>query len=237
MDFRLKSLTDSFNYAITGLVHAVRTQRNMRIHVITAIVVMTACLILGVTKAEFIMTAISVTLVISAELFNTAIESAVDATTNHYHPLVKIAKNTAAAAVLVTALNAVVVGYLVFWNRITVLTYRGITFIHRTSPYITAVVLGVVCLTVIFLKATVGEGTPLRGGMPSGHSAVAFAMATMMSYISKNHVIITLAFMLALIVAQSRVESRIHTFAEVAAGAAIGILITVLLFSVMGYVS
>lgn len=231
----LKSLTDSFNYAITGLVEAVRTQRNMKIHIVTSMLIFIASLFFRISRIEFIAIAICITLVISAELFNTAIESAVDATTNHYHPLVRIAKNTAAAAVLVTAINAVVVGYLIFWDRITDFTYNGMARLQNMNSYVIAGGLAVVCLLVVFLKGTLGEGTPIRGGMPSGHTAVAFALATMMSYVSKNNVIITLSFIMALIVAQSRVDSRIHSFLEVLAGALLGLLTTLLIFRITGY--
>lgn len=230
-----RGITDSFNYAITGLIHAIRTQRNMKIHVLTAIGVILASLSFGISKTETILLCLTITLVIAAELFNTAVESAVDATTNYYHPLVKVAKNTAAAAVLVTAINALLVGILIFWRPITTMTYTGITVVKQSSPYLVAAILGIICLVVLFIKAQVGEGTPLRGGMPSGHTAVAFGMATMISYVSGNPVIITLSLILAVIVAQSRVDSRVHTFWEVLVGAMIGLLTTVLIFRIFGY--
>lgn len=235
----LKGLTDSFNYAINGLVYAVRTQRNMKIHFITSLFIIIASLLFSIPKTEVILVVISIGLVIAAELFNTAIECAVDATTNHYHPLIKVCKNTAAAAVLVTALNAVVVGILVFWNPLIKMTYTGITLVKHASPYLVIAILAVICLVVILIKAIIGDGTPLRGGMPSGHSAVAFGVATMMSYVSGTSsaapVITTLSFILAIIVAQSRVDSRIHTFLEVSVGSIIGVLTTVLVFKLFGY--
>ncbi|MFZ2257457.1 MAG: diacylglycerol kinase [Clostridiaceae bacterium] len=230
-----RGLTDSFNYAINGFIHAIRTQRNMRIHVIFAIIVIIASLIFKINRVEVLVLVISITLVISTELLNTAIESAVDATTNYYHPLVRVAKNTAAAAVLVTAVNAVVVGILIFWTPITQMTVVGVSLIKSTSPYFAFAVLGIVTFIVLYLKAHIGEGTPLRGGMPSGHTAIAFAMATMMSYITVNPIVVTLSFILALIVAQSRIDTRVHTFWEVFAGALIGFSVTVIMFRLFGF--
>lgn len=230
-----RGLTDSFNFAINGFIHAIRTQRNMRIHVISAIIVIIASLVFRVTKAEVLLLVISITLVIATELVNTAIESAVDATTNYYHPLVRVAKNTAAAAVLVTAVNAVAVGILIFWTPITQMTVGGIALIKTTSPYFIFAVLGIVTLVVLYLKAHIGEGTPLRGGMPSGHTAIAFAMATMMSYITVNPIVVTLSFILAFIVAQSRLDTRVHTFWEVIAGALIGFAVTIVMFRLFGF--
>lgn len=230
-----RNLQKSFNDAIEGLIHAIRTQRNMKIHVLAAILVIMASLALDVSRAEFFLLLISITLVISAELMNTALEAAMDATTNHYHPLIKVAKNTAAAAVLVTAVNAVGVGVLIFWEPLTAFTWAGLKVVKSSSPYFTFAVLAIVTFVVLYIKARVGEGTPLRGGMPSGHTAVGFALATMVSYLSGDAIVVSLAFCMALIVAQSRMETRIHTFWEIAAGALVGFTVTIVLFRLFGH--
>ncbi len=231
----IKGLLDSFNYAITGFIYAVRTQRNMKIHMVAAILVIGFSLFTEITKVELLVLLIAITMVMAAELFNTAIESAIDATTNHYHPLAKIAKNAAAAAVLITAVNAVIVGYFLFWTEITTFTYRGVRLIKQASPYLVLVILIVVSLSVILTKAVVGEGTPLKGGMPSGHSAVAFSLATIISYLADSTIAITLSFVMAIIVAQSRVDSEVHSIKEVLVGALLGFLITILAFRAFGY--
>lgn len=230
-----RSLTDSFNDAINGFIHAIRTQRNMKIHVLSAILVTLASLAFSVSRLEFLLLMVSISMVIAAELINTALEAAVDATTNYYHPLVKVAKNTAAAGVLVTAVNSIVVGVLIFWGPLTQMTLGAVNLIRSSSPYFAFAVLGIVTFAVLFMKAQIGEGTPLRGGMPSGHTAIAFALSTMMSYLSGDPIVVTLAFMMALIVAQSRMETRIHTFWEVMAGALIGFTGTVALFQLFGH--
>lgn len=231
----LKGLLDSFNYAISGFIYAVRTQRNMKIHMVAAIVVILFSLFTNITKVELLILFVSMTLVMATELLNTAIESTIDATTNHYHPLAKIAKNTAAAAVLLTAVNALAVGYFIFWEEITTFTYRGVQLVKHSSPYLVIVILVIVALSVILTKAVVGEGTPLKGGMPSGHAAVAFSLATVISYLSDSTIAITLSFIMALIVAQSRVDSKVHSIKEVFVGGLLGFLITILLFRVFGY--
>lgn len=230
-----RGLTDSFNYAINGLIYAIRTQRNMRIHVLSAIAVLLASLVFNISKVEILILLIAITLVVASELINTALESAVDATTNYYHPLVKVAKNAAAAAVLVTAINAVVIGILIFWNPITKFTYGSIVLVKTSSPYFAFAVLGIVTFLVLYIKAHLGEGTPLRGGMPSGHTAIAFALATMMSYISENPIVVTLSFLMAIIVSQSRIDTKVHTFWEVLAGALLGFAATILIFRAFGF--
>ena len=86
---KIKKLVESFNYAIEGIIHTVRTQRNMRIHLVAVLCVLIACFVIDISKAEFLVLAVTITLVLAAEVINTAIEATIDMSTNHYHPLAK----------------------------------------------------------------------------------------------------------------------------------------------------
>jgi len=229
---KIKKLVDSFNYAIEGIIYAVRTQRNMRIHMAVALCVLTACFFYDLNKIELLIIAITITMVIVAELINTAVESAIDATTNFYHPLAKIAKNTAAGAVLVTAINAVIVGYVIFWDKLTDITFVVVNKIKQSNPYMILLVLVIVCIATIVVKAIYGEGTPLRGGMPSGHSTISFSIATIIALITEEPLCIMLSYLLAFIVAQSRVDSETHSILEVTVGALFGTLLTLFIFKI-----
>ncbi len=79
---KVKKLVDSFNYAIEGIIYSIRTQRNMRIHMIIAMLILTACFFFDMTKMELLVIAITITMVVVAEMINTAVECAIDATTN-----------------------------------------------------------------------------------------------------------------------------------------------------------
>lgn len=171
-------------------------------------------------------------LVVFAELINTAIEVAIDATTNYYHPLAKIAKNIAAGAVLLTALNAVFIGYLIFWDKINNFGFTLITKIKQSNPYMVFVILVMVVIITVIVKAIYGEGTPLRGGMPSGHSTISFSIATIISYIAQEPIIIGLSFMMAIIVAQSRVDTGVHSIKEVLVGAFLGTFLTIVILRI-----
>lgn len=229
---RIKKMVDSFNYAIEGVIYTVRTQRNMKIHMIAAILTLIACLFFDVSKIEFLILAITITMVVIAEMINTAIEAVVDMNTNYYHPLAKIAKNVAAGAVLLTAINALVVGYLIFWEKLSNLSYTVLHKIKSSEPHTIFIVLVIVCIGTIIAKAIFGEGTPLKGGMPSGHSAVAFSIATAISLITEEPICIILSFIMALITAQSRVDSGVHSTLEVVVGAIFGMALTLLVFTI-----
>jgi len=227
---KIRKLLDSFNYAIEGLVYSVRTQRNMKIHMAATMVILLACFFFNISKIEILIVTITITMVIVAEMVNTAIECALDATTNYYHPLVKIAKNVSAGAVLITALNAIVVGYIVFWDKFSPLTFTVVKKIRNSNPYMIFFILLVVAIATLVVKAIFGEGTPLKGGMPSGHSAIAFSISTAIALITVEPVIIVLSFILALIVAQSRVDSEVHSILEVVLGALLGSFLTIFIY-------
>lgn len=228
----LKKTLDSFNNAINGIIDTVRTERNMRIHLIAALLVLVSCFFVDITKSEFLILSVTIIMVLSSELINTAIESAIDMTTNYYHPLAKVAKNAAAGAVFITAINAVIVGYVIFWDKLSKSSYKLINKVKHSEPYTILIALAIVCIVTIIIKAVFGEGTPLKGGMPSGHSALAFSIASAISLITEEPICIMLSFLMAFITAQSRVDSEIHSIIEVAVGAIFGILLTIFIFTV-----
>ena len=104
----------SFVYAWQGLVYAIRTQRNARVHAIIGAGAIVLGLVLRISPVEFAMIFVAITLVFIAEMFNTVAEACVDLVTQEYHPLAKIAKDVAAGAVLLNAILSVIIGILVF---------------------------------------------------------------------------------------------------------------------------
>ena len=163
-------------------------------------------------------------------MFNTAIEKAVDLVTDEYHVLAKIAKDVAAGGVLVAALNSVVVGYILFYDKLTDISGILIYKIRESELHITLICILLVLIAVVVVKALTSTGTPLKGGMPSGHAALAFAIATAITLMTERVVASTLAYIMAVLVAQSRIEGKIHTFWETIAGALLGVLIAILVF-------
>lgn len=229
---KVKKLLDSFNNAIEGIIYAVRTQRNLKIHLVLTLVVLIACFFYNVSKIELLILIITITMVIVTELINTGIEFAIDSTTNYYHPLAKIAKNVAAGAVLISTINAVMVGYIIFWDKLKTINFGLSKIIKNSNPYMVFIILIIVCITTLIVKAVFGEGTPFKGGMPSGHSAIAFCIATIIALLTEKPVSVALSYLLALIVAQSRVDSEVHSTYEVFVGAILGTLLTILIYKI-----
>jgi diacylglycerol kinase (ATP) len=215
-------LWSSFHYAFSGILYATRTQPNLRIHLVLGGLVLLATLYLRLQRAYVIVIIVVIAFVIALELLNTAIESVVDLMTVAHHPLAKIAKDTAAGAVLVASLAAVVVGYLVFYEGITANANRVYTAVAQAPPHLVIVSLALVAIGTIFAKAYVGRGTPLQGGAVSGHAALGFAGATLISLLAGNALVALIAFFLAFLISQSRVEAGIHSLFEVILGAVLG---------------
>jgi diacylglycerol kinase (ATP) len=230
------SILESFNFAFEGVIHVLRTQRNMRIHFLIAIVVLVWALAAGVSKLELIALLLAISFVLITEMVNTAVEAAIDIATTSFDPMAKLAKDIVAGAVLIASANAIAVGYLVFSGKVADNTTRFLDRLSNAPAELTLVALVVTILLVIATKALTGRGTPLRGGLPSGHAALAFAgwMAVTLVLSDSGHrfLISSVTFIMAILVAQTRVESGVHSLLEVLYGAVLGTLVTLVLFQI-----
>jgi diacylglycerol kinase (ATP) len=206
----------------------------MRIHVAAAAMVFAAALALGVEGLELMALILAVGFVIVSELINTAIETVVDLSTDGYDPLAAISKDVAAGAVLISAVTALGVGYLVFVDRLTPLAERGLELVHSSDVTITVLALALTSLAVLTVKALRHEkGTSfVHGGWPSGHTALAFAAAAAIGYSVASAKAMVLALFIAVLVAQSRVESGAHSIPQTVAGALLGLLLATAVFQI-----
>src|SRR5690554_939370 len=231
-----RSIIDSFNYAVSGIILSLKTERNMLIHYIIAILVLGLSLFFDFTRVEFLLLLFAISLVLTLEMINTAIEKTVDMVTKEYHHYARIAKDISAGAVLIASVNALIVGYLLFFDRLSAFSEGMIFKIKKSPVHLTFIALLLVVLLTIGLKAKYyrGRGTHFQGGTVSGHSAVAFCVAAIISFLVENILVISLAFGLALLVAESRVEGKIHTLIEVVLGGVLGIIVAILAFQIIG---
>lgn len=113
-----------FRYAFAGLWYALRTQRNMRVHVLIALIAIILGIILRISAIEFALIFVAITGVFISEMFNTVIELCVDLASPNYHPLAKIAKDVSAGAVLLSAMLSVVIGLFVFIPHLWMLIFK-----------------------------------------------------------------------------------------------------------------
>jgi diacylglycerol kinase (ATP) len=233
---RASSLVESFNFAFEGIIHVLRTQRNMRIHFVIAVAVLIAALATGVDKIELIALLLAIAFVLITEMVNSAIEGAIDVATTSFDPMAKLAKDIAAGAVLIATVTALAIGYLVFAERLRDPSLRVLDELRDAPFELTVIALVLTIMLVIGAKAYTGRGTPLRGGLPSGHAALAFGGWMAVTYLLGDaqywFLISTVTFIMALLVVQTRIEAGVHSVFEVFLGGMLGALVTLAIFQV-----
>ncbi len=228
----LRRFLDSANHAINGILYAAKTQRHMRYHLYAAVVVLLLSLLLGVSWSEFAILVILAIVVLSAEMLNTAIEDIINILFRDYDKRAKTIKDIAAGAVLITALGAAVIGYIILFRPLSKFFYTGLEIAKHAGQDIAIIALITVLIMVILTKAIFGRGLPLRGGIPSGHAAVAFSIWVSVIFLSESFVISFLVLIMAIFIAQSRVYVGIHRPWEVILGALVGITVTFFLYKI-----
>jgi diacylglycerol kinase len=116
--FSWKERANSFSYAWQGIKGLLRTEHNSWIHLGLTLLVIPLAIYYGITRSEWMFLIIVMAMVWAAELFNTALEKSMDFISKENHPQIKLVKDLAAAAVLISALAALAVGAIIFIPRI-----------------------------------------------------------------------------------------------------------------------
>ena len=227
------SFLGSISSALEGIVHTLKLERNMRIHFCAGFLVVILGVYLNLIAVEFMFLCFAVTLVLVSEMFNTVVEHAFDFFNKEFHPKIKIIKDISAGAVFVSSINAAIVGYILLVKRVGVSINSAFSIIKQSSWHSTVISLLVVIGIVLFVKITRKEKNLLRGGMPSGHSAVAFAVWMVISLIVSDPLISLLVFFLGVLIARSRIVTGAHNVVEVIAGGVIGALSSLLIFQLL----
>jgi diacylglycerol kinase (ATP) len=233
---RVADLVKPFRVAMNGVVFTFRTQRHMRFHLYVVLVVVLLGLFINLGLRETLVLLFTISLVVVAEMFNSAIEATVDLVSPNYNPLAKFAKDIAAGAVLITTIIALVVGGLLIvgedrWEALkTNLTSEGFGL-----PAVPRILVGMLLLFVIVVigKGLGKRGQVLQGGLVSGHAAFGFFLATAMAFVTDNALASSIGFLLAGIIAQSRLEAKFHSLFELVLGGVVGCTLALLIFGLV----
>jgi diacylglycerol kinase (ATP) len=233
---RKRDLLSPIKVAMEGMVYTFRTQRHMRFHLYTVLVVMMVGLLFNLGLREMLVLLFVISLVLVAEMFNSAIEATVDLVQPTYHPQAKFAKDIAAGAVLITTIIALVVGSMLLlgdqrWEELKL----NLTSEEPNLPLAPRILGGIFMLFIIVVigKGLGKRGQVLKGGLVSGHAAYGFFFATGIMYLTDKLMVSGLAILLAAIIAQSRWEAKIHTIYELTLGAIAGVSMGLLCFGLL----
>ena len=230
------SFLDAWKNAINGIIYATTTQRNVKIQLVIAVLVVIVSLFFDLSRAEFLCFLFTIILILFAEMCNTAIETVVDLYVDVYHPKAKIAKDVAAGGVVVTTINAVIVAYFLFFDKISEIGLNFIENVVNSPVHLAFAALVIVVIAILALIAT-AKTNKHRGlnhkFMPSGFATLAFAANTIIWLLAKeNIIIITLSLVLAILVAASRIEAKAHKVSEIVFSACVGIIAILLIYGI-----
>lgn len=224
---------DACQNALDGIIYAVTTQSNIKKQLVIAVIVMLVSLFFDLSKAEFLCLMFTVILIIVAEMINTAIETVVDLYTDLYHPKAKIAKDVGAGAVVITAINAIIVAYFLFFEKISTIGLKIIEEVVNSPVHLAFVAVLLTVIVIVTLKAAATKNNHKfikENFMPSGQTAVAFAGLTIIWLTTRNVVVFTLCLVLSLIIGINRYENKKRSISEIIVGACVGIMVVILLY-------
>ena len=224
---------EAWGNATNGIIYSATTQRNIRIQLVLAVIVMVLSLFYGLNTAEFLCLLFAVFMVIFAELINTAIETVVDLFVDVYHPKAKIAKDVAAGGVVITTINAIIVAYFLFFEKISDM---GIAFIQNVANSPTHLAFATIIITMIAILALIAYSKTNKHKLfnskfvPSGHATIAFAANTIIWITTKNAVILILSLVMAILISESRIVAKEHKLSEIIFSACLGTLIVLIIY-------
>ena len=234
------SFIDAWKNAFNGIIYATTTQSNIKRQLIIAVVVVIISLFFNLNRAEFLCFLFTIVLILFAEMVNTAIETVVDLYVDVYHPKAKIAKDVAAGGVVITTINAIIVAYFLFFDKITDI---GLTFIHNVTNSPSHLAFSIMIITIIAILALIAYAkTNKHKGfnekfVPSGHATIAFAANTLIWLLTDNFVILILSLVMAILLAESRIAAKEHKLSEVVFSACFGTIMVLILYGIsMGIV-
>lgn len=157
-----KNFFDSWKNAIEGIIYGATTQSNVKKQLVIISVFLIISLFFNLSKVEFICLIFACVLIIFAEMVNTAIETVVDLYVDVYHPKAKIAKDVAAGGVVITAVNAVIIAYFIFVDKIGEQGISILKTVINSPAYLAFVSIALVIIVTIALKAARIKGKNLK---------------------------------------------------------------------------
>ena len=230
---------DAWKNAINGIIYATTTQRNIKIQLVLAVLVVIVSLFFDLNRAEFLCFLFTIILILFAEMVNTAIETVVDLYVDVYHPKAKIAKDVAAGGVVITAINAIIVAYFLFFDKLSDIGLNFIRNIVNSPVHLAFSVIVIVAIVALIAMAKTNKHKGLNHKfIPSGFTTLAFAANTIIWIVTQssrniaNTIIITLSLVLAILVSASRIEAKAHKLSEVIFSACLGIILVLILYGI-----
>lgn len=230
------NFADAWKNAFNGIIYATTTQGNIKKQLIIAVIVVIISLFFNLSKAEFLCFMFTIVLILFAEMVNTAIETVVDLYVDVYHPKAKIAKDVAAGGVVITTINAVIVAYFLFFDKISDI---GLNFLSNVTKSPMHLAFSVIIITIIAVLALIAYARTNKHKIlnnkfvPSGHTTIAFAATAIIWLLTDNIVILMLSLVMAVLVAESRAAAKEHKLSEIIFSGCFGTMMVLILYGIV----
>ncbi len=228
-----KKFTDAFKHATSGFLFATQSERNIRVQFALIIIALILGILFKLTKTEIVLAVLAMFFVVFAEMVNTAIEAVVDLHTDKYHPKAKIAKDVAAGAVILSVLNAVVIGYFVFFEKIANFGLKYLVGWSTANPAIYFTILVLATLMFILIFKVFSKKLTSNKFIPSGQAMIATSIFMAIWSQTKNTIVIASALIFVMLVSINRIGTDRRTVWEVVTGATLGIIIATVVYTII----
>lgn len=228
-----KSLVNAMRYALNGIIHAFKTERNLRIDYIIGTLVLLCSLFFDFSKTEMICLILTIGFVIFSEMINTTVEYIVDLITDEYNENAKAAKDIAAGGVFISGGISVIVAYFLFVDKLSKASTSMLTSILSSRAHLLVTVLfAAVLLTVVIKGIVCKKRENYVEAFPSTRVTVSFALAIYLYIITKSFLVGGIALVLALIISSLKKEKDNVSYLHLIFSALLGILIVLTIYHI-----
>lgn len=224
-----KTFFSATKNALNGIIHAFKTEKNLRKDYLIGALVLFVSLFFDFTKVELICLVITIGFVIFAEMINSTVEYIVNLVKTEYDLNAKAAKDIAAGGVLIASLISVIVAYLLFIDKIRQASTALLTAVLSSKFHMLATILFIVTILVVILKGLFSKDKDHNyvKSFPSARVTISFALSTYLFIITRNLIVGGVALALSFIVSSIKRENDKTTIMQIVFSALIGILLVI----------
>lgn len=225
-----RTLGDSFKNALEGIFYVIKAERNMKIHIASALVVILLSINYKLDKIETVFVCVAIGLVLVCELLNTAIEVLVDMVMESFHPKAKIVKDVAAGGVLMSAILSVVIGYIIFIDRVAIDTGYAVGFLRNLDIRISIAVLTGAIVLLVIIAAAFKKKVSMKSGWDTAIAFIVSAAAMAVLLWNGNVKNSILFFGICMLIVISRFKKKMQNFYGILLGAVPAFLIVLIIY-------
>jgi len=228
-----KNFVTAMHHSVDGIIKAFKTERNLRIDYLIALVVLIAGVVLGLDRTEFVCLCLTIGFVLFSEMMNSVSEYIVDLITDKYDDRAKAAKDIAAGGVLISSGISVIVAYFLFADKLRNATTTFLESAISSRSHIFLTILFALIVLVVILKGLFGKGDEYAHTGPSLNVALAFGLSTYACVITRSLLVGAVCVVLSLMIFVLKVTNTKARKINMVFSAALGILIVLFIYQLV----